>query len=715
MAKTPISEGMILAAQGKTGQDFQGWMGPASPMPAMAPPDVAGRQFDYPVGYNTNLRPRTGEAITFAQLRALADNLDILRLVIETRKDLVCAVPWEIKPKKKDVEKDSRCEEVEDFMSLPDQENTWIDWLRLVLEELFVLDAPSIYPRMTKGGKLYALEPVDGSTIVRKIDQGGRTPIPPAIAYQQVLKGVPAGDFTRDELIYKPRNIRAHKVYGFGPVEQIIMTVNLALRRQLSQLQFYTEGSTPDLILTVPEEWGLEQIKQFQAWWNEILAGNTAERKKTRFVPSGVDSINTKEGILKDEFDEWLARVITYAFSLTNLPFVRQINRATSETAQEQAVNEGLAPILGWVKNLVDYIIIKYFGYADIHMVWGDTRDPDPAQQAEIDLKKAQTEEVRIRSGVMDINEVRKELGREELSPEELAARKQSKSQPNTGTEPVQPAAQPAEKLEKKSPSTQYPFIDRDRDEVALPRQVMQNFLTAQFKIKAMMVSEQIISAYEALTKRKEDDEVAEIIDAATISFEDLAPELSDTIEDITREGVVAATLQIQIDDQDITSLAFTRAEKYAKERAGELVGMKWTGEEWITNPDPDWSITEATRNMIRTDVETAIAEGWSNDALKKAILENYAFSEARAENIARTETANADIEGNMELYKEADASGIDMQKEWWTAQDEMVCPICGPNHKAKRKLDDPFPSGHQQPTAHPSCRCDVLPVTDSK
>jgi len=29
-----------------------------------------------------------------------------------------------------------------------------------------------------------------------------------------------------------PRNPRPHKAYGFSPVEQIVMTVNIALRRQ---------------------------------------------------------------------------------------------------------------------------------------------------------------------------------------------------------------------------------------------------------------------------------------------------------------------------------------------------------------------------------------------------------------------------------------------------------------------------------------------------
>ena len=47
---------------------------------------------------------------------------------------------------------------------------------------------------------------------------------------------------------------------------------------------------------------------------------------------------------LKDMYDEWLARVICYAFSAPASPFVSQVNRATSETMRLQATQEGLIP-----------------------------------------------------------------------------------------------------------------------------------------------------------------------------------------------------------------------------------------------------------------------------------------------------------------------------------------------------------------------------------
>jgi phage portal protein BeeE len=102
---------------------------------------------------------------------------------------------------------------------------------------------------------------LDGATIKRLIDDWGRTPLVPAPAYQQILKGLPAVYYSADELIYAPRNPRVHKAYGFSPVEQVQMSVNIALRRQIYQLQYYTEGNVPEALIGVPESWNPDQIR----------------------------------------------------------------------------------------------------------------------------------------------------------------------------------------------------------------------------------------------------------------------------------------------------------------------------------------------------------------------------------------------------------------------------------------------------------------------
>jgi len=409
--KKPIEAGIIARVSGAlkyavTGVAPAGWFTPSQPSIPQAQEQTVGRQFDYPAGYNIRITPRSEESVSFSQMRALADAYDLLRLVLETRKDQIVKLTWNFKPIDEKQKSDDRVKQLKAFFRSPDKEHTWQTWLRMLLEDLFVLDAPAIYPRPTRGGGLYALELVDGATIKRVLDDQGRTPLPPSPAYQQVLKGVVTSDYTREQLLYLPRNMRTNKVYGYGPVEQIIATVNIALRRQLHQLQYYTDGSTPDMIFSVPEAWTNDQITTYKESWDAMLAGNTATRRGTMFVRDGMKPLDTKEKALKDEYDEWLARVVCYAFSVSPVPFIKMMNRATAESIQQMAMEEGLAPIQAWIKDMIDTIIWKYFGWEDIEFAWDEESEIDPRAQAEINNTK-------IRNGTKTINEARAEDGLE--------------------------------------------------------------------------------------------------------------------------------------------------------------------------------------------------------------------------------------------------------------------------------------------------------------
>jgi hypothetical protein len=393
----------------------QSWFGPGIPMRPQAQ-KVQGRALDFPSSYNLQQRPRTGEAIDFGTLRMLADNFDLLRLVIETRKDQIAKLEWNIQPRggvkkadKMDEETKARCKRIEKFLRYPNRENDWGTWLRILLEDVLVLDAPSVYVRRDGIGEVYSLDIIDGSTIKRVIDEYGRTPIAPATAYQQILKGMPAVDYNTDELYYMPRNPRPHKIYGQSPVEQVITTVNIAIRRQASQLQYYTEGNIPEALIGTPESWTPQQVSEFQAYWDALLEGNTAARRHAKFVPGQLGVQFTRsDNNLMDQYDEWLARIICYCFSLPPLPFVKQMNRATAQTHYQMALEEGLIPMLNWVKSLIDRVISRAMGADDLEFAWVDDKEVDPQARASID-------NIYLRMGVKSIDEVREELGLDPL------------------------------------------------------------------------------------------------------------------------------------------------------------------------------------------------------------------------------------------------------------------------------------------------------------
>ena len=420
---TPISSAMTRIVSGVRDSirsvGTGNWFGPLQPLKPMAPEDVKGRQWNYPVGLNLNYVPR-GESgtsgssgvVSFAELRQFADNLPILRLVIETRKDQIESINWVVKPKGVQGRKfsdagklkDPRVQQVTQFLASPDQRSGFATWMRQLLEEVFVTDALTIYPRLKRGGGLYSLDLIDGATIKPLIDSTGRPPAPPDPAYQQILHGIPAADFSRDELLYLPRNRRVNRLYGYSQVEQIILTVNIALRREVFTLNYYKEGTLPEAFGTLPKEWTQEQIGSFQAYFDALLTDNLADRRKLRFMPSDFKFQEVRQPPLKDAYDEWLARIVCYAFSVPATPFVSQVNRATADSLRVEAAHEGLTPLKNWIKAVLDLTIQKYMGFDDLEFAWDDSDTTDP-------LQRSQADQIDIASRVKTVNEVRDERG----------------------------------------------------------------------------------------------------------------------------------------------------------------------------------------------------------------------------------------------------------------------------------------------------------------
>ncbi|ACK51954.1 conserved hypothetical protein, putative phage associated protein [Methylocella silvestris BL2] len=395
-----------------------GWFGPQRPMTPLGPPDIAGRQWDFPAGYNLSTTPRNTEPVTFATLRGLADGYDLLRLIIETRKDQAARQCWTIAGRDKigtSAGLGDRIGAATRFFARPDGSRCFADWLRMLLEEVFVTDAAALYKRRDRAGRLMALTPLDGATIKPVIDGFGRTPEPYfkdgqlvyPTAYQQVLKGFPAIDYSIRDLIYRPRNLRVNRVYGMSPVEQIVTTVNIALRRQMYLLDYFTEGNIPDSLIGVPENWTPDQIASYQKYWDAYFDGDVGRRRRAKFVPGGVAKtfIQTKEPELKGPFDEWLARIVCFAFSISPQGLTQTMNRATAETQKELAAEEGLAPILAWIKALIDGVLADDLEAPDLEFVWTSGHETDPLTQETI-LSNFTSK------GILTINEARAALGR---------------------------------------------------------------------------------------------------------------------------------------------------------------------------------------------------------------------------------------------------------------------------------------------------------------
>ncbi len=368
----------------------RGYFPAGRPLDPQAPPGTTtGRRYDFPSFVNLNYTPRSeqGEnSIGFATLRRMADpsqgGLDPLRLAIETRKDQMAGQHWKIRGREKDDDGGDDARAFEQWMRKPDGVHTFQQWMRMLLEDHFVIDAPALYFSVMGGRPLF--EPVDGATLKLLImGDDGRTPLPPLPAYQQIIKGIPAQNYTLEEMGYYPYNLRTSHIYGMSRVEQVVVTTAIFLNRMMSQLAYFTEGTVPDGFMEVPKTWSLDEITRFTDWFNSEMSGALGEKRKMRFVPEGAKYVPTKDQILKDAFDEWLIRIICYAFSLSPQAFVKEMNRATSETAKESALEEGLEPVKLWFKDVMDDLLERA-GFPELQWAWADEEIVDPEVKARV-------------------------------------------------------------------------------------------------------------------------------------------------------------------------------------------------------------------------------------------------------------------------------------------------------------------------------------------
>ena len=377
-------------------------------------------QYQYQVGSNLVITPRMekeGTLLPFNVLRDVAANHDITALCIKMMIDQVCGDEWDIvvadKNDREHYEDDIR--EVKKFFSRPDKVHLFNDWLKPILYDTLSIDAATIFKRRTRGGKLYSLEYVDGATVKPLIDCYGRVPLPPYAAYQQIVYGYPYGSsdkpvtkelgFTIDEISYRPRYPRSFSRYGTSPIEHILMKINIALRRDSTNLSYYTDGTTPDggIFTFDKEDMTPDQIQQFATLYNDIMAGRLKERMKLKFLPKGKYTA-TKEHKFDIEYDEWIARVVAIAFGVNPQQFIMMMNRSTGQLQDEQQTELGLAPLENFLNEWFTDIIQNDLGYPHLKFAYVGEKREDAAMSIKRDVEFVQ-------SGILTIDEVRSQRG----------------------------------------------------------------------------------------------------------------------------------------------------------------------------------------------------------------------------------------------------------------------------------------------------------------
>lgn len=408
------------------------------------------RRWQYPVGVNLPTPPGAGKLIDFAMLRNIADLHGVARKCIELRKQEIADLDWEITVRAPDKKTASEMlgkndvsmaiEQITDFFANPDpiEGRDWGTWMKAALEEVFVVDALSLYLHPTWGSdvmlpmedRLAAIEIIDGTTIKPLVDQRGARPLPPNPAYQQFIYGYPRSEFeavvddlgqeeisdatlqgrgiitrfSTDQLMYKRYVERAWSPYGFPPTEQIILSLNLALKREAWHLAYFTESNVPAGLIEAPDTWTPTQLQAFQDGLDSLLSGDPGWQHKIKVIPAGKGFTQLKPPAHDIEFDEFMVRIVCLGFDVSPQevgfpPRGQGLGGAgAAGTSITSAKRRSLEPMARWFKTaILDPIIRSQFGRKDLQFRWRGMEDEDDPELAKVEMD-------RIKNGMDTIN-----------------------------------------------------------------------------------------------------------------------------------------------------------------------------------------------------------------------------------------------------------------------------------------------------------------------
>lgn len=403
-----------------------GPFGPGEPLipapfdPPLASGRPAPRRWEYPA--SINLQIDANRAVPWSVLRDAADKVSVMRSCIEVVKSTITGLEWSFgidTARARHLAKrtgdsphtvasdlaDKYADDIDrlhTFWLKPDRINNWTfsEWLGALLEDQLVLDAVAVYPHLTMGGDLHSLELLDSTTIKVLQDHRGATPQPPLAAYQQILWGFPRSEMSQsppehvdaefvsavygpvtgesaktDALIYKVRNRRTKGPYGYSNVEQALTDVDLWLRRYDWLRSEYQSGVTPEMIIQVDANMTPEQLRQYEAVFNDDLSGQTAERHRARFLPAGFNasypgSVDSK---FTSDFDLHIIKLICAAFDVlpSSLGFspIHGMGGMGSQghMAQEQDTQlyRATKPTAQWIVDIINEVCSNYLGMPD--------------------------------------------------------------------------------------------------------------------------------------------------------------------------------------------------------------------------------------------------------------------------------------------------------------------------------------------------------------
>lgn len=585
--------------------------------------------------------------------------------------------------------------------------------------------------------KVYPLEPDKVELKLGDFTKSGGSLIE-SYEYKTIIDGKKVTrTYAPDEIIHFKTPNPTNLFRGYGAVEALAETIDLENLSNDLQRKFFDNGAISNFMLSTDKNLTDEQIKRVKREFRAEHAG-TRNAFKTLIMGGGLKPEVLRMTNKDMEFLSqlaWYRDKIMVGFGNTkaSLGLIDDVNRASHESSINNWLDSTIKPDMESITNTLNEFLIPMFdGSEDLILGF---EDPVPEN------KSAKYEKAKIfkETGVASRNEIREVLDLDQLDGEEHDA----VPIPNNAI----PAPLENVDLERVFRSRKlYDRLSEHRQIVKASRDVAKRLIKIK-KVKKENVIEQEVEKPKEHVVYSNDEVWA---------FHDKQIEIVEVVEELFKNKIIQFINTVK--EQVLENYPEKQPKQYKKQLFNEdelLVkaeldfapllmqvalqsgaeALKLIQSDEVYTPDMESIVRENiklfTNSMLDTEKEKiaqiiaeSVKQGRSIPNTRKLIEEEFDnLSRVQSERITRTEVIKASNQASIDAWEQ---SGVVVAKQWLTAEDDRVDPLCNAmNGKTIMLKEKYFKKGDEfmttvfnysdikEPPLHPNCRCTLLPLTE--
>jgi len=501
--------------------------------------------------------------------------------------------------------------------------------------------------------------------------------------------------FAPDEIIWFRYFNPLDELSGLSPIAPVALSVDMGVDALRTNRFALANDSTPGMIISVSDTPTDEEVLSFYERWESRFAGSKNSRRPA-ILGEGMTASNlgfSPKDMMALESMRWSNEDVARVFNVPT-PMLHDLSRATYAnimTARKSFWEDCIGPQLAFYEEEITEMLLPLYGEEGL-VVKFDTSGVQALQEDE-DAKAARREKY-VKANIMTINEVRGDMGLENVE---------------WGDKPSAPAAPPpAFSISDATASTR--SLDWEADGRAIDdslRRQGKKLEEAMRRDVSELFRKQANSVIREFEKQTEGEErgtngAVAVRAAPVLNVTEWIPQFTALARKHLTAGLLGGA-EAQ-DNKFKLGISFDITAPVVKS--------------WISTRTKFWAenVNSTSADTVLNLISKGRKEGQGPMEIAKKLRDWREFqTTARSERVARTEMTVAQGQGSLQAFKQADVPA----KRWYTALDERVRDSHMEIHGHIRALSEQFqvggdsmdgPGQGSDPAENINCRCVIIP-----